>query len=185
MNCLLSPLVRVLTAVPLPGTDRWQLVIALRPSAGLLLRVSWLLACIPGLLMLSTFGLERPRPACIAGPAPPREAATFLEQAVRAAREEAQAACRRNRAEATRHALRPAHRGAGPAHPDVRAREPQSAVSPDSIRQSCVALARCATAASRLTSPRKQRLACAFHIDDELKRGNVDEILARAGIFQG
>src|ERR1700681_4514432 len=30
-----------------------------------------------------------------------------------------------------------------------------------------------------------QRSACAAHITQQLKRGNVDEILARAGIFQG
>ena len=84
-------LVRVLTAVRNPGTDRWQLVIALRPSAGLLLRVSWLLAaCIPGLLMLSTFGLERLETGLHRGPGAAQEATTFLEQAVRAAREEAQ-----------------------------------------------------------------------------------------------
>ena len=66
-------------------------MIALRPSAGLLLRVSWLLAaCIPGLLMLSTFGLERLETGLHRGPGAAQEAATFLEQAVRAAREEAQ-----------------------------------------------------------------------------------------------
>lgn len=43
-----------------PGADGWQTVITLRCSACLLIRVSWLLvAFIPGLLMLATFGLER------------------------------------------------------------------------------------------------------------------------------
>jgi hypothetical protein len=40
--------------------DRWHFVIPLRPSACLLRDVSWLLvAFIPGLLMLATFGLDR------------------------------------------------------------------------------------------------------------------------------
>src|SRR4051812_22536677 len=38
---------------------------------------------------------------------------------------------------------------------------------------------------SRLISLTSKRLACACHITQQLKRGNVDEILARAGIFQG
>lgn len=74
-----------------PRTDRWQLVIPLRPCPGLLLRVSWLVAaCIPGLLMLSTFGLERLETGLHRGHADAEDATAFLEQAVRAAREEAQ-----------------------------------------------------------------------------------------------
>ena len=38
---------------------------------------------------------------------------------------------------------------------------------------------------SRLISLTSKRSACACHITQQLKRGNVDEILARAGIFQG
>ena len=38
---------------------------------------------------------------------------------------------------------------------------------------------------SRLISLTRKRSAYACHIIQQLKRGNVDEILARAGIFQG
>ena len=38
---------------------------------------------------------------------------------------------------------------------------------------------------SRLISLTSKRSAYACHIIQQLKRGNVDEILARAGIFQG
>lgn len=38
---------------------------------------------------------------------------------------------------------------------------------------------------SRLISLTNLRSARACHISQQLKRGNVDEILARAGIFQG
>src|SRR5947208_8046614 len=38
---------------------------------------------------------------------------------------------------------------------------------------------------SRLISLTSKRSACACHITQQLQRGNVDEILARAGIFQG
>jgi hypothetical protein len=42
------------------SADRWHFVIPLRPSACLLRDVSWLLvAFVPGLLMLATFGLDR------------------------------------------------------------------------------------------------------------------------------
>src|ERR1700682_6117229 len=38
---------------------------------------------------------------------------------------------------------------------------------------------------SRLDLANQSEVACACHITRQLKRGNVDEILSRAGIFQG
>ena len=55
---------------------------ALRPSACLLLPVSWLfVALIPGLLMLATFGLERLESRLDRGSVGAAEVAEFLAQA--------------------------------------------------------------------------------------------------------
>ena len=57
-------------------------MIALRPSACLLLRVSWLfVAFIPGLLMLAAFGLERLESSLNRGTVGAAEVAEFLAQA--------------------------------------------------------------------------------------------------------
>jgi hypothetical protein len=57
-------------------------VILPRPSACLLLLVSWLLvAFIPGLLMLATFGLGRLEAGLEDDTVSPRDVAAFLEQA--------------------------------------------------------------------------------------------------------
>jgi hypothetical protein len=57
-------------------------VIPLRPSACLLLLVSWLLvAFIPGLLMLATFGLGRLEASLDGDTVSPADVTAFLEQA--------------------------------------------------------------------------------------------------------
>jgi hypothetical protein len=62
--------------------DRWHFVIPLRPSACLLRDVSWLLvAFIPGLLMLATFGLDRLEAGLDEGTVSQTDVAEILEQA--------------------------------------------------------------------------------------------------------
>lgn len=55
---------------------------ALRPGPCLLLRVSWLLvACIPGLLMLATFGLQRLESALVRDDDSASDVVEMLQQA--------------------------------------------------------------------------------------------------------
>jgi hypothetical protein len=57
-------------------------VILLRPSACLLQLVSWLLvAFIPGLLMLATFGLDRLEAGLVGSTVSPEDVAALVEQA--------------------------------------------------------------------------------------------------------
>ena len=64
------------------SADRWHFVIPLRPSACLLHLVSWLLvAFIPGLLMLATFGLDRLEAGLEGDTVSPADVTAFLEQA--------------------------------------------------------------------------------------------------------
>ena len=70
------------------------------------------------------------------------------------------------------------HRYAGFANAGIRPSPVQSAVSADSTCQSCVAWAGHEGRSSRLISLPSKRSACACPITQQLKRGNVDEILA-------